>query len=163
MEEEDTYRILFNEIPVDITADQDELPEGESSFTMMVVMQYHTRVWLTPGNLEEDLKIKDFKRISMDSPKTKYADGSESDGGEPMDMLEFTVRNDGQKHGYIRYPTITIMNVGGRPIVLSKEDLRGVSGQVVFKDSEKVFRLPWKETFPELASIKEIRLETIKR
>ncbi len=162
-EEEDTYRILFNEIPVEITSDETELPEGESSFTMSVVMQYHTRVWVTPGNLKEDLKIKDFKKVSMESPKTKYADGSESETGEPMEMLELTVSNEGEKHGYVRYPTITIMKVGGKPVVMSKEDVKSISGQVIFRNSEKTFRIPWKEEFPEIASIKDIRLETIKR
>ena len=78
-------------------------------------------------------------------------------------MLELTVSNEGDKHGYIRYPTITIMKVGGRPVVMSKEDVKSISGQVIFRNSEKTFRIPWKEEFPEIASIKDIRLETIRR
>lgn len=163
LDQEDTYRILFNEIPVEINEDASQLQEGESSFSMSVVMQYHTRIWVTPGDLKEDLKIKEYRKVSMESPKTKYADGSESENGEPMEMLELTVSNEGEKHGYIRYPTITITQVKGRPVVITKDDVRSISGQVIFRKSEKTFRIPWKENFPEIASIKNMRLETIKR
>lgn len=163
MDREDTYRILFKELPVDIETPEDELAPGESSFTMKVVMQYHTRIWLTPKGLEENLNITDFKKVSIQAPKTKYADGTVSEDSRDLDMLELTVANDGQKHGYIRYPTITMVRNSGKPIVLSRKEVENVSGQVVLKNSSKTFRIPWTERFPELASVNEIRLETIRR
>ena len=163
MDQEDTYRILFKELPVDIETPDEELAEGESSFTMKVVMQYHTRIWLTPKGLEEDLNVTGFKKVSIPAPKTKYADGTVSDNARALDMLELTVANDGQKHGYIRYPTITMVRNAGKPIVLSRKEVENVSGQVVLKNSSKTFRIPWSDRFPELASINEIRLETIRR
>ncbi len=139
---EDTYRILFNELPVTITDPDEELAEGESSYSMQVVMQYHTRIWLTPGNLSEDLKVKEFDKVSVPTPKTKFADGTETEGSEPMDMLEITIANEGQKHGYVRYPTITMVRVAGKPIVLARKDLDAISGHVIMKSSEKTFHLP---------------------
>ena len=163
MDREETYRILFKELPVDVSETNEELAEGESSFTMRVVMQYHTRIWLTPSGLEEDLKIKDFKKVSVSAPKTKFADGTQSGESETINMLELTVANEGNKHGYIRYPTITLVKVAGKPVVLNRRDIDTISGQVVFQNSEKTFRIPWKEEYPELASLKEIRLETVRR
>lgn len=161
--EEDTYRILFKELPVDIATPEEELADGESSFTMKVVMQYHTRVWLTPKGLKDKLNITDYKKVSVATPKTKYADGTVSEGGDSIDMLELTIENQGQKHGYIRHPIITMVQVAGKPVVLSRDSIENISGQVVFKDSEKTFRIPWTDQFPKIASIKDIRLETVKR
>lgn len=163
MDQEETYRILFKELPVDVSESVENLAEGESSFTMRVVMQYHTRVWLTPSGLKEDLKVTNFKKVSVSTPKTKYANGTQTGEPEALDMLELTIANDGNKHGYIRYPTITMVKVAGKPVVLDRQDIDTISGQVIFQKSEKTFRIPWKQEYPELASLKEIRLETVRR
>lgn len=167
MEEEDTYRLLFKELPVAL-AQGETLPEGESSFNMRVVMQYYTRVWLTPSGLEERLAVSSFDKIEMETPisKTIPSQDHEAESAAPaqtMPMLAFTVSNDGLRHGYLRYPTLEFITRDGQSVKIAKDDLKNVSGQVIMKQSQKEFKIPWQASYPDPDDIAQIRLQTAKR
>ncbi len=162
-DEEDTYRILFKELPVAL-ADQAELPEGESAFNMSIVMQYYTRVWLTPTGLKEDLKVTAFDKFDMPAPIEQSLAATEPAVPIPTaPKLRFTVANLGQRHGYLRYPTFQLVQRDGAVFTLPDESIDQVSGQVVLKGSEKEFKIDWQPSFPDIADIAEIRLKTAKR
>ena len=163
-QEEDTFRILFKELPVEILAE--ELPEGESSFSMNIVMEYHTRVWLTPRGLKENLALTEFEKIEMEAPKTLKRQGAEIDQQEPVElvpMLRLTVANTGERHGYIRNPVIRLVSKNGSVYTLNNQQIEPISGQVVFKDSSKSFKIRWDESFPEFEELENITLTTTVR
>ncbi|EDY81620.1 hypothetical protein VDG1235_1238 [Verrucomicrobiia bacterium DG1235] len=165
---EDTYRFIFKELPVEL-AQEEELPEGESSFSMRIVMQYNTRIWLTPGGFQDELAITDFGKVDVPAPaKTEVKEQAlenEPDATPvPLKpMLRFTVANTGPAHGYIRYPKISLVKKDGRRFDLSKESLQFVSGQVVMSSSEKEFKINWLDEFPEIKDIERIDISTVKR
>lgn len=159
-EREDTYRFVFKELPVELP--EEELAEGESSFSMQIVMQYNTRIWLTPGNLKGELSIKDFGIHEEPTPPTATAE-TEAQVVSTKPMLRFTVANTGAAHGYIRYPKISLVKHDGSRFELSKDSLQFVSGQVVFPESEKEFKIDWKDEFPNIDEIARIDMKTIKR
>ncbi len=162
-QEEDTYRFVFKELPVDLDQ-QEVLPEGESSFNMHIVMQYNTRIWLTPGGLKEELAITDFEKIDMPTPASVQADSDDAIETIPVKpMLRFTVANSGPAHGYIRYPKISLVKKDGSRFDLDKESLQFVSGQVVFPGSEKEFKIDWLDEFPKIQEIARIDLKTARR
>ncbi|MBK1879826.1 fimbrial biogenesis chaperone [Pelagicoccus mobilis] len=161
-EKEDTYRFIFKELPVELP--REALPEGENSFSMQIVMQYNTRVWLTPGHLKEELSIKDFGKLEEPSPTVATADETPQDQiVSTKPMLRFTVANTGAAHGYIRYPKIALVKHDGSRFELSKDSLQFVSGQVVFPHSEKEFKVDWSEEFPRIDEIARIDMKTIRR
>lgn len=161
-EAEDTYRFIFRELPVELPAE--ELPEGESSFNMQIVMQYNTRIWLTPGHLEEELSIKEFGKLEQPTPASASSDPAENQQVvSTKPILRFTVANTGSAHGYIRYPKISLVTHSGSRFELSKDSLQFVSGQVVFPQSEKEFHVDWKEEFPKIEEIARIDMKTIRR
>lgn len=164
-QEEDTYRIIFKELPVELA--QEELPEGESSFSMRIVMQYNTRVWLTPNGLEPKLAVTRFDRIEMPTPVKVEREGqateAEQEIVEKVPMLRFTVANTGPAHGYLRYPKINLVKKDGSRFELSKDHLQFVSGQVIMKKSEKEFKVRWDDGFPDLSEVERIDLITQRR
>ena len=161
-QKEDTYRFIFKELPVDLQSE--ELAEGESSFNMQIVMQYNTRVWLTPGNLKEELSIKDFGKLEEPTPNTASSNPTAASGVvSTKPMLRFTVANTGAAHGYIRYPKISLVTHSGSRFELSKDSLQYVSGQVVFPNSEKEFKIDWKDEFPKIEEIARIDMKTVRR
>lgn len=168
-EEEDTYRFIFKELPVELA--EEELPEGESSFSMRIVMQYNTRVWLTPKGLKEELAITEFEKVEMETPKQVdrpvQEDGAAAEPThapvEMVPMLRFTVANTGPAHGYIRYPKISLVKKDGSRFELSKDSLQFVSGQVIMKQSAKDFKIRWQDEFPDISEIDRIDLATIRR
>lgn len=166
MEEEDTYRILFKELPVNLE-EGEEVPEGESTFSMSIVMQYYTRIWLTPTNLTEELSISSFDKIEMQAPVTQVRKGTERSANstptEIIPMLSFTVANTGLRHGYLRYPHFDLLTHSGKKFTLSNKSIENVSGQVIFKQSQKEFKVIWEDNFPPIADIVEIRLRTARR
>ena len=157
-QEEDSYRILFKELPVELPEDN-SLQQGESSFSMRIVMQYHTRIWLTPAGLEENLSIKDFQKVDMSDAPSATAEATE-EGHNKVPMLRLTVANTGQKHGYLRYPEINLVCKDGYTYKIGKETLEPVSGQVVMKDSEKQFNIRWQDDFPPFSDVERITLKT---
>lgn len=163
-QEEDTYRFIFKELPVDLAADEN-LPEGESSFNMRIVMQYNTRVWVTPGGLKEKLDITGFEKIDIPAPEiaTAETDSETPETTSLKPMLRFTVANTGPAHGYIRYPKISIVKKDGSRFELGKESLQYVSGQVVFPHTEKEFKIDWLDEFPDLNEIDRIDMKTARR
>lgn len=164
MEEEDTYRFIFRELPVELA--KENLPAGESSFSMRVVMQYNTRVWLTPKGLSGELAITDFDRIEMDAPAKVDRDPENETPAENVSrvpMLRFTVANTGGAHSYLRYPKISLVQKNGNRFELSEESLQFVAGQVVMKQSQKDFKIRWQDDFPDLAEIERIDLATTRR
>ena len=166
-DEEDTYRFIFRELPVELA--KEELPEGESSFSMRIVMQYNTRVWLTPKGFKEELAITDFEKIEMEAPKQvdRPVKGDVAQVAaspvETVPMLRFTVANTGPAHGYIRYPKISLVKKDGSRFELSKDSLQYVSGQVVMKESAKDFKIRWQDDFPDISEIDRIDLATVRR
>ncbi len=166
-DEEDTYRFIFRELPVELATE--ELPEGESSFNMRIVLQYNTRVWLTPAGLKEDLSIASFDRVEVETPASVDREGANDDSTdtkppiEKVPMLRLTVANTGPAHGYLRYPEIALVQKDGSRYELSKSDLQFVSGQVVMKESQKDFRIRWRDDFPDLSQIERIDLKTGRR
>jgi len=159
---EDTYRFVFKELPVELASE--ELPEGENSFSMQIVMQYNTRIWLTPGHLEEELSIKEFEKLEEPNPTIATADTDPEDQVvSTKPMLRFTVANTGAAHGYIRYPKIALLKHDGSRFELTKKSLQFVSGQVIFPHSEKEFKIDWKDEFPEIEDIARIDMKTIRR
>ncbi|MDQ8202044.1 fimbria/pilus periplasmic chaperone [Pelagicoccus sp. SDUM812003] len=165
-ETEDTYRIVFKELPVDLAQDE-VLPEGESSFSMRIVMQYNTRIWLTPSGLEDELAITRFDKYEMPSPDSVSLPDERNENAttdsQTIPMLRFTVANTGPAHGYIRYPKISLVTKAGNRYELDKEDLQYVAGQVVMKESQKEFKIRWQDDFPDIVDIERIDLVTKKR
>lgn len=164
-EEEDTYRVVFRELPVQLPSADGDLPEGESSFSMRVVMEYQTRIWLTPRGLEEDLRVTGFDKVEIDAPKSREGESGPASGeaSEKIPMLRITVANLGQRHGYLRYPVIALVSEDGDSFRLSEKDIERISGQVVLKESEKQFMIPWRDEFPPVSRIAEVRLKTARR
>lgn len=163
-QKEDTYRFIFKELPVDLEQEE-ELAEGESSFSMRIVMQYNTRVWLTPGHLEEELSIKNFGKVDVPTPlsSTTTTEAEKARAVSTKPMLRFTVANTGPAHGYIRYPKISLVKNDGSRFDLSRESLQFVSGQVVFPESEKEFKINWLDEFPAIEEIASIDMRTVRR
>lgn len=166
LNEEDTYRILFKELPVKLA--EEDLPQGESTFNMSIVMQYYTRVWLTPSGLKEDLKVTSFDKFDMPAPAsqslpTEGDSPAESSPVPTIPVLRLTVANEGERHGYLRYPKFDLVTRDGKVFTLPDEAIQQISGQVVLRHSSKQFAVNWDDAFPDLANVTEIRLKTAKR
>lgn len=159
MDEEDTYRILFKQVPVNLpTSDDSAVAENEARFDMKVVLQYHTRIWLTPSDLSEQLEIAGFALENVPAPASQSV--GEPAAAEPFaPMLRLTVANTGSCHGYIRQPQLLIATRDGKTKRIQKDELRGIAGQVVLKESSKDFRLAWNGGFPPIETIESIRLK----
>lgn len=147
IEQEDTYRIIFRELPVHVETDPDA-EATETSVDMKIVMEYQTRVWLTPGGLKEDLDVIAFQ--SAEDEMTKKP------------ILNLKVANNGQRHGYLKNLELLVLTNKGKKFTLSKEQIRPMLGQVLLKESEKSFVLNWESNFPEIDTISEIRIKTRK-
>lgn len=159
-QKEDSYRFIFKELPVDL-AQQEDLPEGESTFSMRIVMQYNTRIWLTPNGLKGELAVTDFGKVDVASPSVATDELQPNAPLKPM--LRFTVANTGPAHGYIRYPKIALVTKNGKRFELDKKSLEYVSGQLVFPDSEKEFKINWLDEFPDIDQIARIDMRTVRR
>lgn len=166
---EDTFRFIFKELPVDL-AQEENLPEGESSFSMRIVMQYNTRVWLTPSGLKENLEVTGFGKVEIPNPEkidlpTEFEAGESpaSEAASTKPMLRLTVANTGSAHGYIRYPKISMVKKDGSRFELSKESIQYVSGQMVLPNSEMEFKIDWLDEFPDIADIERIDMKTVRR
>ncbi len=156
LEQEDTYRILFKQVPVPL-----ETPENadttETTVDMRIVLEYHTRVWLTPKGLNPNLAITEF---SQGEREVSTTDETEEGLQEKTPTLDFTVANDGHCHGYIRHPELLLRTIDGKFISLDKDLLRPITGQIVMKEESKKFRLSWNDSLPPIHTIKNLRLKT---
>lgn len=158
---EQTYRILFRQVPVDLEKPEEEAPADRPTFNMKVVLEYHTRIWITPKGLRERIGVKSFARkeallaVSEQSP-----DGATLTAAEPrlQPALELVVANSGNRHGYLLEPRATMVTQDGREIVLPDESIKPLLGQVVLAGRERTFLLPLSPVLPEAGSIREIRL-----
>lgn len=164
-EEEDTYRVIFRELPVQLPSAAGDLSEGESSFNMRVLMEYQTRVWLTPRGLEEDLRVTGFNIVEIAALKSREGETGPGSGDalKKTPMLHFTVANLGRRHGYLRHPILVLTSEDGASFRLSGKDVDRIAGQVVLKKSEKHFMIPWRDDFPAFSQIDEVRLTTGRR
>ncbi len=157
---EETFRIIFKELPV--TLPSEDLGPDESSFRMMVTMEYQTRIWVTPKGLKENLSVTDFDYVEIPAPRKQVA-GEEPSTEHMLPMLKLTVANTGQRHGYIRYPEMLIKTKTGDTLKFDHKKIDPISGQVVMKESERSFKMPWRDDFPNFDNIDSITLKVKKK
>jgi P pilus assembly chaperone PapD len=158
---EQTYRILFRQLPVKLPDAAAEVAPTEPTFNMQVVLEYHTRVWITPKNLKEKLAVKTFVQTeAVIAPSEQSADGMTTTATEArmQPVLQVVVANTGDKHGYIVDPRVSVVTTSGQERALSAEMTKPLVGQVVLGGRERVFNLPLKDDLPPADQISEVRL-----
>lgn len=158
---EQTYRILFRQVPVDLAAAAENTAGDRPTFNMQVVLEYHTRVWITPKSLRAKLAVARFTRTEAAlAPPRQSADGTQVFATEPtvQPVLELVIANTGGKHGYLLGPRLVAVTGDGREISLPDEMVKPLLGQVVLPGRERLFRVPLAAPLAEPADLREIRL-----
>lgn len=158
---EQTYRILFRQVPVNLPAAASEEAADRPTFNMQVVLEYHTRIWITPKGLKEQLAVSRFSRTeAVIATAVQSPDGRTTTAGEPevQPVLEVVVANTGGRHGYLRAPRLIAVTTTGREIVLPETMIKPLLGQVVLAGRERVFQLPVADVLAAPLELRELRL-----
>lgn len=158
---EHTFRILFRQVPVDLPKPSEPAAGDRPTFNMQVVLEYHTRVWITPKGLKEQIVLRKFARTeAVVAPSVQSPDRKTTSAGEPrlQPVLELVVANTGTRHGYLFTPKVTAIAANGQEVVLPDAVIKPLVGQVVLAGRERVFQLPLADALAESADIRELRL-----
>lgn len=145
--EEETYRIIFRELPIHMQQVEENAPT-ETTVDMKIVMEYQTRVWLTPGELKSELSVIEFEKSQESTP--------------PKPVLNLKVANNGQRHHYLKRIELLLLTNNGKKVTLAQKQIRPMLGQVLLKDSQRTFSLTWEDEYPDIESISEIRIRNLR-
>lgn len=137
-ERELTYRIIFEESPVEMQ-DPDVAPANpdEARIALKLALRYVTRIWVGPSELTPEIDVASFAPVE--------------------EGIAVRLLNRGGKHAYLTEPSLEVEWSNGRTWEAPAEILKPMRGQALLADFERVFRLPWRPEYGEIADIEEIR------
>lgn len=115
LEEEQAFRIIAEQVPVDLD------PENNENRGIQMLLRYMAALYVSPGNVSSDLKLKSYA----------------IENGE----IVVTLKNSGKRHQMLDNPRLIFEREQDR-ITLSPSDLPMIDGQNVLAGSKRIFHIP---------------------
>ena len=127
------FRIIAEQVPVDLTTVTVDNPNGGSAI-IKVLFRFVGSVYIKPDGVAPKLVLE-----SASSQKDKTG----------ADQLVLTIANQGTAHRLLRNIKVMVTAGSGQSITLAGEkQLEGVLGENILADSKRQFVLPWPKELP---------------
>jgi fimbrial chaperone protein len=130
-----TYRILAEELPIDLTKEQPTDSNTSSNFNanIKVVVRYLGSIYIVPKGAKAEVILD--------------ATASET-GADGARKLVIVFQNRGTAHALLSGLTLTLQS-GGQTVKLGPDDLKGVAGENLLAGNKRRFVVPWPAALPE--------------
>lgn len=125
------YRLIAEQIPIELV--QSDASPTQPTGAVQVSIRYAGSIFVRPNNVAADVVLD---RIQPQVSET----------GAPE--LALTLSNQGTASTILRNLTLTLRS-GGQQVILSGQDLKGISGERILAKNKRQFLMPWPAGLPQ--------------
>ena len=121
------YRILAEQLPIDVTKEQ------QGGARINFVIRYMGAIYIVPRGARPDIVIEGIEAET---------------GNEGERQLAVMFHNRGKAHAVLRGLTLTLHS-GERSVELTADDLKGIAGENLLAESKRRAVVPWPAELPD--------------
>ncbi len=118
LKSEEAYRIIAEQLPIDLDKAK------QKSTNIKVLLRYVAAFYVSPSSADSNVQLTEIKNVG--------------------ENIVFKLKNSGNKHQVLTKLSLTYKD-GSKNIELNANDLKGMAGENILANSERVFKLPKKD------------------
>ncbi|NET07452.1 MAG: molecular chaperone [Symploca sp. SIO2B6] len=130
-ERELTYRLLAEQLPIEILQETEEKPEQRKG-QIKVLLRYLGSIYIRPENVEPEVVLDRLQWQSTEDGKNELA---------------ITLHNQGTARAVLKNFALQL-TVSGEKIELLPEQLENISNEVILSGNKRRFTIPWSSELP---------------
>ncbi|MBC7427954.1 MAG: molecular chaperone [Bacteriovorax sp.] len=127
---EQAYRLVAEQLPIEMDK------EKKKKASIKVLLRYVAALYVEPDGLSSNVS---FKKLDVDDKN-----------------VSFLVTNSGKKHQVLSNLELKIS--GKKNIELDSQDLKGMSGENVLAESDRIFRFPKNGKFKDIQATDKVKI-----
>lgn len=130
LEKEEAYRLVAEQLPIELDKNK------KKKASIKVLLRYVAALYVEPEGLSSEVELK---KLEVDD----------------KDVI-LTIENKGKKHQVLA--DLTLKFSGKKDIVLEGDELKGMTGENILAQSERIFRFPKAGKFKDIQATDKVKI-----